>query len=77
MKEGLYFQLMGNRKLEAENKKPSYFGYVTPSATCGEDERLLQPKQLTDLARIGLPFEGSGSAMVTEDEIVRKRLAEP
>lgn len=76
MKEVLYFQLMGNRKLEAENKKSLCFGYVIPSATCGEDERLLQPKQLTDLARTSLPFEGSGSAMVAEDKIVKKRHTE-
>lgn len=76
MKEVLYFQLMGNRKLEAENKKPLCFGYVIPSATCGEDERLLQPKQLTDLARTSLPAEGSGSAIVTEDKIVKKRHTE-
>lgn len=77
MKEVLYFHLMGSRKLEAENKIPLCFGYVIPPATCGEDERLLQPKQLTDLARTCLPLEGSGSAMVTEDEIVKKRHAEP
>lgn len=76
MKEVLYFQLVGNRKLEAENKKPLCFGYAIPSATCGEDERLLQPNQLTDLARTSLPFEGSGSAMVTEDKIVQKRHTE-
>lgn len=67
---------MGSRELEAENKKPLCFGYVIPSATCGEDERLLQPRQLTDLTRMCLPFEESGSAMVTEDEIVKKRHAE-
>lgn len=59
-----------------ENKKPLCFGYVIPFATCGEDEKLLQPKQLTDLARTSLPFEKSRSAMVTEDKIVKKTHAD-
>lgn len=48
------------------------FGYVITFATYGKDERLLQPKQLTDLARTSLPFEKSRSAMVTEYKIVKK-----
>lgn len=72
MKEVLYFQLMGNRKQRLRNHCALA---VIPSATCGEDERL-QPNQLTDLARPCLPSEESGSAMVTEDEIVKKRHAE-
>lgn len=64
---------MDNRKLDKENKKSLCFPYAIESAACSEDEKLLQPKQLSNLARIFLLFRESGSELVTEDKTVMKR----